>query len=100
MVTPSIIIDNFWDFLTFKRFISINVLTFLYYVGAVVMPLFSFYLIKKYLWIEYFPKKNYKIKLYFILSFIISFLCCELFWRVGFEAIIGYFQMIQVTKDV
>jgi len=99
-MTADNIVNNLWEFLTFKRFISIDALIVIYYFGALIMPLLSFYLINRYFYplIKPFPKKSYK--LYFILFFTIIFLCCELFLRMGFEAIIGYFQMIQNIKRI
>jgi len=94
------------DYLTFKRFISIETLIVFYYIGAIILPvgayIFAKSLIKKYelisesclqgkdfLW-EFMSKKQ-KIKLtgLFVLFFIFS----QLFWRMLFEFLIAFLQM-------
>ena len=94
------------DFLTFKSFISSDVLIFFYYIGAVILPFAAWYfvnwLIRKYeiynivyekgkenLWKALTPKQ--KIKL--ILFLFISFLFMQLFWRMMFEFLIAYMQI-------
>ena len=92
------------DFLLFKTFITPSLLLFIYYIGAVIIPLFSWYIA---VWIQ----KNYltkvsgslkeeitkrttaKQRLYTIVAFILCFLCMEIFWRVFFEFFIAYFDM-------
>jgi hypothetical protein len=92
------------DFLIFKTFITPILLLFIYYIGAVLIPLFS-WLVS--LWIKkrYFSNLSNKIKseikrnttflqrLLLIGAFIFCFLCMELFWRVMFEFFIAYFDM-------
>jgi len=94
------------DFLTFKSFISIEVLIIFYYIGAVIFPfvIWSFltWLIGKYklvntsyesgkkiLWDSL--NKNQQTKL--LAFFITSFLFVELFWRMLFEFLIAYMQI-------
>jgi len=85
-----------WDFLTFKSFITPDLLIIIYYMGAVVMPLFSYII---YRWLRgklsvYYDLTiymNYKYLLY-IPSFV-CFICMEIFWRVMFEFFIAYFDM-------
>jgi hypothetical protein len=89
------------DFLSFKSFISIEVLIFFYYLGAIFLPFILalfFYKSKAFSLSKKFLDKTQR-KIYFILAFIISFILAEIFWRIGFEAIIGYFQMIQAIKS-
>jgi hypothetical protein len=94
------------DFLTFKSFISTEVLIGFYYIGAVIFPVsacfFIFWLIKKYefLGISYKTgkeavKKSLSEKQRLILAalFITIFLFMELFWRMLFEFLIAYMQM-------
>ena len=85
-----------WDFLTFNTFIAQNVLMFFYYLGAIGVPILMIYyrktLLSKFLFLE-------KIELYFqdktktLVVFVIIFLLMELFWRMIFEMMIGYFDM-------
>jgi hypothetical protein len=76
----------------------------MYYIGAVLIPLMSWYLAK---WIQksYFAEVSKSIKeevatrttveQRFIVytAFIICFLCMEILWRVMFEFFIAYFDM-------
>lgn len=92
------------DFLTFEIFITPLFLIFIYYIGAVIIPLFAWIIS---LWIKkiYFSNVSKKIKneikrnttffqrLFFSMAFIFCFLCMELFWRVMFEFFIAYFDM-------
>ncbi len=92
------------DFLTFKSFITPTVLILFYYIGAVIIPIFSFTLM---LWIKdrYFKKVSLTLKesitsnttlsqrIIFIAIFIGLFLLMELFWRMMFEFLIAYFDM-------
>ena len=92
------------EFLTFETFITPSLLIFIYYIGAIVIPIVSWYLIH---WIKtvYFSKKDTKSKEYvrvpitsrqhFVvyMIFFISFLCMEIFWRMMFEFFIAYFDM-------
>ncbi len=92
------------DFLTFKSFITPFFLIVFYYIGAVIIPIFSFLFI---LWIRdrYFLEFSLRIKkilkdkisfvqrVVFIALFIFSFLAMEIFWRMIFEFMIAYFDM-------
>ena len=85
-----------WDFLTFRSFIAPDLLIILYYMGAVVMPLFAYLF---YLWLrgklpieyEIDIRKRYKYLLYLIM--LLFFLSMEIFWRMIFEFMIAYFDM-------
>ncbi len=92
------------DFLLFKTFITPSLLLLMYYIGAVFIPLFSWYIA---MWIKknYFTKVSGTVKeeiqkrttvkqrVTLLLSFIVCFLCMEVFWRVLFEFFIAYFDM-------
>lgn len=84
------------DFLTFQSFITPTLLIFIYYVGAVLIPIVSWYFIH---WIKRVYKtelaNNIRVKQIFIIytTFFISFFCMEIFWRVMFEFFIAYFDM-------
>jgi len=86
------------DFLTFKSFIGIEVLIIIYYSGALIMPIAILYLLKRGEFFSIFNSIKIRNKWYFGIAFLLCFLVCEIFWRVGFEAIIGYFQMVEATK--
>ncbi len=90
-----------YDFLTFKTFIAPTVLLICYYLGAVVMPLVSVYMVRKLA--PYFGQAvsnvaahipaKYRNRLYF--AMFLAFICMEIIWRMMFEAMIAYFQMRQ-----
>jgi hypothetical protein len=92
------------DFLTFNTFISQKVLVVFYYFFAIFIPVGFFYFrsyLKKY---QFFSKlynlveKAYKNldkneKILTILTIIFLFFMFELFLRMFFEMMIGYFDM-------
>ena len=94
------------DFLTFKTFISTDALIIFYYLGAIILPIFSWilltWLVQKYKLLNnsYKNKKELlwkqlseKQKIQFVAFFIITFLFMELFWRMLFEFLIAYMQI-------
>jgi len=98
------------DFLTFKTFLSIEVLILSYYIGAVIIPI-AMWLSKAYLQrrfkildrfntflLNLFGTMSLKRKLLSILLFILMFISMEIVWRMCFEMMIGYFQMIEALK--
>ncbi len=92
------------DFLTFQTFITPTLLIFMYYVGAILIPIVSWYLAR---WIQksYFQELSKSLKevvdvkitgkqrfiIYAV--FIFCFLFMEIFWRMMFEFFIAYFDM-------
>jgi len=84
------------DFLTFQTFITPSLLIFIYYIGALLIPVFSWYFVH---WIRTVYKKELEHNTTFEQRFIvytvffISFICLEIFWRVIFEFFIAYFDM-------
>lgn len=84
------------DFLTFQIFITPSLLIFIYYVGALLIPIFSWYLAR---WIKTVYKTEietyttFKQRLIVYSAFFIFFFCMEIFWRVIFEFFIAYFDM-------
>ena len=92
------------DFLTFQTFITPTLLIFMYYIGAVLIPIVSWYLAR---WIQksYFSEVSNKSKeeittkttakqrFLVYAAFILCFLCMEIFWRMIFEFFIAYFDM-------
>lgn len=94
------------DFLTFKSFISTQVLIIFYYLGAVILPAAIWYLtrwlMRKYtvfntiyengkdiLWKSLSQKQQTRLALFFILTLFFM----ELFWRMMFEFLIAYMQI-------
>ena len=88
------------DFLTFQTFITPTLLIFIYYIGAILIPMVSWYLAK---WIQksYFSelsksvrdKTTFRQRSMIYAAFILCFLCMEIFWRVMFEFFIAYFDI-------
>ena len=94
------------DFLTFKIFISPTMLIIFYYIGAVVMPVFiwfvsrwlmgkigmveeSYQVAKSMTW----KSMRFKYRVLFVFLFIIMFLFMQIIWRMMFEFLIAYMQM-------
>ncbi len=98
------------DFLTFKSFISIDILIFSYYIGAIVIPIIMWlsksYIQKKIalfdrvnqIFISLFSQLNFKNRVISILLMFFIFISMEIVWRMCFEAMIGYFQIIEALK--
>ncbi|RLA06851.1 MAG: hypothetical protein DRQ51_07990 [Gammaproteobacteria bacterium] len=94
------------DFLTFKSFISIEVLIVFYYIGAVILPLvvlkLLYWFVNRYEIINITHQKTKEIiyqnltkeqKIKFILVFVVAFSFLELLWRMIFEFLIAYLQI-------
>ncbi len=94
------------DFLTFKSFISTEVLIVFYYIGAFILPVGIWFLLTwlirkyKYLNTAYENSKaivwrslNKQQQTKLVAFFITSFLFMELFWRMLFEFLIAYMQI-------
>lgn len=92
------------DFLLFKTFITPSLLLVIYYIGAVGIPILSWYFAA---WIhrnyitkvsglvteEIKRRTTSKQRIYTVIAFVLCFLCMEIFWRVLFEFLIAYFDM-------
>ncbi len=96
--------QTFYDFLSFKTFISLEVFIVLYYLGAIGVPLAGWvlasWLKKKFCTSEDEKKSKGKVQTKFILIFLAIFMMMELFWRVMFEFFIAYFQMRDVLVGI
>ncbi|MDQ6977819.1 MAG: DUF4282 domain-containing protein [Ghiorsea sp.] len=94
------------DFLTFQSFISLPALFIFYYLGALILPIITWYLCLKlsqklniarlnlkkgqqWMWQSLNTKQQSRVILFFILM--LGFI--ELFWRMMFEFLIAYMQM-------
>ena len=97
------------DFLTFKTFISPTMLLLFYYIGAIVMPIFTWlacrWLMDRVIMIKkshrvskHIAKRsmNLKYRLIFIFLFITIFLFMQIIWRMIFEFLIAYMQIRDV----
>ncbi len=93
------------DFLTFKSFITADILIVCYYIGAIIIPILL-YKSRKYLvenvqfirslneiFLDAFSSLDVKNQRYAKLFFLLMFFSMELMWRMMFEMMIGYFQM-------
>ena len=94
------------DFLTFKSFISTEVLIIFYYLGALILPIaiwiLLIWLIRKYRLLNtayengkeiIWKSLSRKQQINLVIFFVTSFLFMELFWRMFFEFLIAYMQM-------
>ncbi len=94
------------DFLTFKSFISTEVLIVFYFIGAFILPIGLWvlltWLIRKYRFLNttyengkviIWKSLNKKQQAKLVALFISCFLFMELFWRMLFEFLIAYMQI-------
>lgn len=94
------------DFITFKSFISTEVLIIFYYIGALILPvglwILLTWLIGKYKYLNtayengkaiVWKSLNKQQQTKLVAFFITSFLFMELFWRMLFEFLIAYMQI-------
>lgn len=98
--------QKFYDFLSFKFFISPIVLVVFYYIGALGVPvsswIFTMWVKRKY-WVAsdiYESGKNVivnitskKDRVRFAIVFTLIFIFLEIIWRMIFEFLIAYLQM-------
>ena len=88
------------DFLTFKTFITPSLLVVMYIMGALVMPVVSYY-ISRWIVTRYFSKQKAlfyanttpKQRLVLLLMFLGCFFCMEIMWRIMYEFVVAYFDM-------
>ncbi|ACM92161.1 hypothetical protein NAMH_0932 [Nautilia profundicola AmH] len=90
--------NNINDFLTFKKFISTDVLIFFYYFFALLIPLFLIYgknkILSSKIFKSVFPNYSPAIhKTKMIIFMLVCFLLFELFLRMFFEFLIAYLQI-------
>jgi len=97
------------DFLTFKIFISPTMLLLFYYIGAIVMPIFTWLVCRWLMDRVIMIKKSYRVsrhivwrsmnlkyRLIFIFLLTVVFLFMEIIWRMIFEFLIAYMQIRDV----
>jgi len=80
-----------YDFLTFNSFITPSVLIVVYYIGVFFLPVVLWIYRKKvqFLYNAYESQNKLKVVLYLLGIF----LAMQLFWRMMFEMMIGYFDI-------
>jgi len=88
--------QELYDILSFKTFISPYMLYIFYYIGAVLVPLIMLrysYKIYTFLGIDInkILPKEYKLKVYTIS--ILMFIFLEILWRMMFEFLLAYLQI-------
>lgn len=89
------------NFLTFESFISIPVLIGIYYIGALFLPtLLWFQRERLHLLLRSLQKYVPLTASRFMGMAVILFLLGELFWRMIFEMLIGYFQMREYLQHL
>jgi len=92
------------DFLIFNTFIAQKALVVFYYMFAILIPVCCFVMRHYFKKVKFFKqmydlawygysKLHLKYKILVILMFIMSFFMFELFLRMFFEMLIGYFDM-------
>jgi hypothetical protein len=93
-----------YDFLTFNTFIAQKVLVVFYYMFAIFIPICCFMMKNYFKKVKFFRKiydlswgiygkLHLKYKILIILMFFMAFFMFELFLRMFFEMLIGYFDM-------
>ena len=104
--------QTLFDFLTFKQFITTDILLFCYYIGAFIIPVLLYYarhyLVKNSSLIRTFNEflqhtfasLNVKNQRYAKIVFVLIFLTMEIVWRMMFEVMIGYFQMHDYLQQI
>jgi len=101
-----------WDFLTFKSFITGELLILFYYIGAVAVPLLLWmlqnYLARKFslfqklqsMQKQFYTTLNNKDRMIYVLIIFCLFLSIEILWRMMFETMIAYFQMRDYLQNM
>ncbi len=79
------------DFLTFNSFITPYVLIFFYYAGVLFLP-YVVYKARFYIFREKY-KEYLKNNKQVVVVIVVLILLAEIFWRMMFEMMIGYFDI-------
>ena len=82
------------DILSFDTLITPNILIFLYYIGAVLVPVLLWsgrlYLRQKFAFLHTLEHEH---NILFWIFLVMFFCCVELCWRMMFEMVIAYFDI-------
>jgi len=101
-----------WDFLTFKSFITGELLILFYYIGAVAVPILLWmlrnYLARKFslfqklqsMQKQFYTTLSNKDRMIYVLIIFFLFISMEIMWRMMFETMIAYFQMRDYLQDM
>lgn len=101
-----------WDFLTFRRFITDELLVFFYYVGAIAVPallwMMRIYFARKFSLFQklqlvqkrFYASLSNKDRMIIAIIVFSVFLCMEIMWRMIFETMIAYFQMRDYLQEM
>ena len=105
--------QGFIDYLAFRSFISPHVLVICYYIGALGVPVgswfFARWIKRKYLLVSDIYESSRKMifnitrtkdRMLFYLLFAFVFFCMEIILRMVFEFLIAYFQMRDVLMEL
>ncbi len=102
--------QSIMDFLSFKTFISPYILIICYFIGAIIIPITSIFLVNwaKNKWIKpkYYSTLKHKIlpsltiRIYSVILAIILFISLEIMWRMLFEFLIAYLQIREVLISI
>ena len=105
--------QGFLDFLNFRFFISPYILVACYYIGALGVPVGSWFLelwIKRKYWLAsdvYESSKTTFInttrtgdRMLLYILFLLFFICMEIMWRMMFEFLIAYLQMREALMEL
>ena len=105
--------QGFIDFLNFRSFISPHVLVACYYIGALGVPVGSWFFalwIKRKYWVvsdsyetsktTIFNTTRTKDRMLFYVLFALFFFCMEILWRMTFEFLIAYLQIREALLEL
>jgi hypothetical protein len=105
--------QGFIDYLNFRSFISPHVLVACYYIGALGVPVGSWFFarwIKRKYWVVsdiyessktmIFNITRTKDRMLFYVLFALFFFCMEIIWRMVFEFLIAYLQMREALLEL
>jgi len=86
------------DFLSFEYFITPQILIVFYYMGVFFLPFIVWKYRKKLT--SFYQSSEYENKLIVLLILIFIFCMMQLFWRMMFEMMIGYFDIHNYLHDI
>jgi len=87
-----------YDFLSFNTFIAQDILILFYYIGVLLVPFLLYRYKDRFSSYNFFVKLKSQPKI--LLTTLGIFLLLELFWRMMFETMIGYFDLHEYLHDI
>ncbi|MGD9654331.1 MAG: DUF4282 domain-containing protein [Sulfuricurvum sp.] len=88
------------DVLGFETFISVPILIFVYYTGALLIPFMLLYYRRSLERRVSLEGRWRGAKMKILALFIVCFLLGQIMWRMMFEVMIGYFQMHEYLRGL